>query len=52
MVLARAELLGDLREGAVEEVKSKVLADQLGRKLATEFGLLDAIKERRKARRG
>jgi 23S rRNA pseudouridine2605 synthase len=44
--------LGDLREGAVEEVKSKVLADQLGRKLATEFGLLDAIKERRKARRG
>jgi 23S rRNA pseudouridine2605 synthase len=44
--------LGDLAEGAVEEVKSKVLADQLGRKLATEFGLLDAIKERRRARRG
>jgi 23S rRNA pseudouridine2605 synthase len=44
--------LGDLAEGAIEEVKPKVLADQLGRKLATEFGLLDAIKERRKARRG
>ncbi|MGE5259925.1 MAG: pseudouridine synthase [Actinomycetota bacterium] len=44
--------LGDLPEGAVEEVKSKVLADQLGRKLATDLGLLEAIKERRKARRG
>jgi len=44
--------LGDLAEGAVEEVKPKVLADQLGRKLAGDLGLLQAIKERRQARRG
>jgi 23S rRNA pseudouridine2605 synthase len=44
--------LGELAEGAVEEVKPKVLADQLGQKLATELGLLQAIKERRKAKRG
>ena len=31
--------LGDLAEGAVEEVKRRVLADQLGPKLAREFGL-------------
>jgi 23S rRNA pseudouridine2605 synthase len=44
--------LGDLPEGAVEAVKPKVLADQIGRKFAAELGLLDAIKERRKARHG
>ena len=44
--------LGDLAEGAMEEVKPKVLADQLGRKLAGDLGLLQAIKERRQARRG
>jgi 23S rRNA pseudouridine2605 synthase len=44
--------LGDLPEGAVEEVKPKVLADQIGRKLAAELGLLGAIKERHKAGRG
>jgi 23S rRNA pseudouridine2605 synthase len=31
--------LGDLAEGQVEEVKRRVLADQLGPKLAREFGL-------------
>jgi 23S rRNA pseudouridine2605 synthase len=31
--------LGDLAEGAVEEVKQRVIADQLGPKLAREFGL-------------
>ena len=31
--------LGDLAEGAVEEVKRRVLADQLGAKLAEAFGL-------------
>jgi 23S rRNA pseudouridine2605 synthase len=31
--------LGDLAEGEVEEVKRRVLADQLGPKLAREFGL-------------
>jgi 23S rRNA pseudouridine2605 synthase len=44
--------LGELAEGAVEEVKPKVLADQLGKKLASELGLLASIKERRLARRG
>jgi 23S rRNA pseudouridine2605 synthase len=43
--------LGDLAEGAVEEVKRRVLADQLGAKLADEFGLFDAAKERRGRRR-
>jgi 23S rRNA pseudouridine2605 synthase len=31
--------LGDLPPGAVEEVKARVLADQLGPKLATSLGL-------------
>lgn len=39
--------LGDLAEGAVDEVKRRVLADQLGAKLAEEFGLFEAAKERR-----
>lgn len=43
--------LGDIAEGAVEEVKRRVLADQLGPKLAEEFGLFDAAKERRGRRR-
>lgn len=43
--------LGDLAEGAVEEVKRRVLADQLGAKLAEDFGLFDAAKERRARRR-
>jgi len=43
--------LGDLAPGAVEEVKRRVLADQLGAKLAEEFGLFDAAKERRARRR-
>ena len=42
--------LGDLAEGAVEEVKRRVLADQLGTTVADAFGLRDA-KERRQARR-
>ncbi len=43
--------LGDLAEGAVEEVKRRVLADQLGPKLTTEFGLVAPEKLRRQARR-
>lgn len=43
--------LGDLDEGAVDEVKRRVLADQLGAKLAEEFGLFEAAKERRGRRR-
>ena len=43
--------LGDLASGGVEEVKRRVLADQLGAKLAEEFGLFDAAKERRARRR-
>jgi len=43
--------LGDLAPGAVEEVKRRVLADQLGAKLAEAFGLFDAAKERRARRR-
>ena len=43
--------LGDLAEGAVEEVKRKVLADQLGPKLAERFGLFEAAKARRARRR-
>jgi 23S rRNA pseudouridine2605 synthase len=31
--------LGDLAEGDIEEVKRRVLSDQLGPKLAREFGL-------------
>jgi 23S rRNA pseudouridine2605 synthase len=41
--------LGELVPGAVEEVKPKVLADQLGAKLAAEFKLREAAKERRQA---
>jgi 23S rRNA pseudouridine2605 synthase len=43
-------LLGDLAEGAVEEVKRRVLADQLGPKLAGAFGLREP-KGPRRARR-
>jgi 23S rRNA pseudouridine2605 synthase len=43
--------LGDLPEGAAEEVKRRVLADQLGDKLAAEFGLVAPEKLRRHARR-
>lgn len=43
--------LGDLPEGAVEEVKRRVLADQLGAKLADQFGLVAPEKLRRQARR-
>lgn len=42
--------LGDLAPGAVEEVKTRVLADQLGPKLAASFGLRDTAKEQRQAR--
>ena len=42
--------LGDLGDGAVEEVKRRVLADQLGAKLAAAFGLREASQsERREA---
>jgi len=44
-------VLGDLAEGAVEEVKGRVLADQLGPKLAERFGLLDAARARRARRK-
>jgi 23S rRNA pseudouridine2605 synthase len=37
--------LGDLAEGAVEEVKRRVLADQLGAPLAETFGLHGAKKQ-------
>jgi 23S rRNA pseudouridine2605 synthase len=43
--------LGDLAEGAVEEVKRRVLADQLGAKLTDQFGLVAPEKLRRQARR-
>jgi len=43
--------LGDLAEGAVEEVKRRVLGDQLGPKLTAEFGLVAPEKLRRQARR-
>jgi 23S rRNA pseudouridine2605 synthase len=43
--------LGDLAEGSVEEVKRRVLADQLGAKLAEQFGLIAPEKLRRQARR-
>jgi 23S rRNA pseudouridine2605 synthase len=43
--------LGDLPEGAVEEVKRRVLADQLGAKLTDQFGLVAPEKLRRHARR-
>jgi len=43
--------LGDLAEGEVEEVKRRVLADQLGAKLTEQFGLVAPEKLRRQARR-
>jgi 23S rRNA pseudouridine2605 synthase len=43
--------LGDLPEGAVEEVKRRVIAEQLGAKLAAQFGLVAPEKLRRQARR-
>jgi len=43
--------LGELAEGAVEEVKRRVLAEQLGAKLGEQFGLFDAAKERRGRKR-
>ncbi len=43
--------LGDLAEGAVEEVKPKVLVDQLGTKLAAEFGLHRGQLDRQATRR-
>lgn len=43
--------LGDLPEGAVEEVKRRVLADQLGAKLVDQLGLVAPEKLRRQARR-
>ena len=43
--------LGDLAEGAVEEVKPKVLVDQLGAKLAAELGLHRGQLDRQATRR-
>ncbi len=43
--------LGELGEREVEEIKPKVLADQLGRTLAEQFGLFDAARARRGRRR-
>jgi len=43
--------LGDLAEGAVEEVKPKVLVDQLGTKLAAELGLHRGQLDRQATRR-
>jgi len=43
--------LGELPEGAVEEVKRRVLSDQLGAKLSEQFGLIAPEKLRRQARR-
>jgi 23S rRNA pseudouridine2605 synthase len=43
--------LGDLPEGAVEEVKRRVIAEQLGAKLTEQFGLVAPEKQRRQARR-
>ncbi len=42
--------LGELKPGAVEEVKGRVIADQLGPKLARELGLKRTAAERRRAR--
>jgi len=42
--------LGDLAPGTVSEVKTRVLADQLGAKLATELGLRSENQKRRAAR--
>ena len=43
--------LGDLASGTVEEVKPKVLVDQLGTKLAGEFGLRRGQLDRQATRR-
>jgi 23S rRNA pseudouridine2605 synthase len=43
--------LGELAERAVEEVKRRVLVDQLGPTIAETFGLFDAAKVRRGRRR-
>lgn len=43
--------LGDLASGTVEEVKPKVLVDQLGAKLAAEFGLRRGQLDRQPTRR-
>jgi 23S rRNA pseudouridine2605 synthase len=43
--------LGDLAPGAVEEVKPKVLVDQLGARLAEEFGLRRGQLDRQATRR-
>ena len=43
--------LGDLDEGAVEEVKRRVLADQLGPKLAGTFGVSGPAKRGQQRRR-
>jgi 23S rRNA pseudouridine2605 synthase len=42
--------LGDLAEGGTDEVKGRVLADQLGQKLAEQLGLFDAARARRQGR--
>ncbi|MGI8725095.1 MAG: pseudouridine synthase [Methyloceanibacter sp.] len=42
-------MLGDLATGAVSEVKQKVLVDQLGTKLAGEFGFLGETRRKREA---
>jgi 23S rRNA pseudouridine2605 synthase len=44
-------MLGDLPEGEVEEVKRRMLAEQLGGKCAAQFGLMAPEKLRRQARR-
>jgi 23S rRNA pseudouridine2605 synthase len=43
--------LGDLPEGEAEEVKRRVIAEQLGAKLVAQFGLIAPEKLRRQARR-
>ena len=43
--------LGDIAEGAAEEVKPKVLVDQLGTKLAAELGLHRGKLDRQATRR-
>lgn len=41
--------LGDLDTGAIEEVKTRVIAEQIGPKLAHELGLVADRKQKRKA---
>jgi 23S rRNA pseudouridine2605 synthase len=43
--------LGDLEPGAAEEVKTRVLAEQLGSRLAEELGLRTQAKQRHGKRR-